>query len=174
MPRLELMPDCKRAYHAINVVLDHEKGLVDHPNDPGGITNWGISLRSYPHLGSDGIRNLTKEQATEIYYKDWWIRYKYNQIENLTIATKILDIAVNIGPVNANRILQRAVNFLADDVLKVDGVLGPKTFAAVKSCRADKLHKVLQFKIAEYYHALAKARQSARVFLMGWLNRAYS
>ena len=48
---------------AIDFVLSQENGLADDPKDPGGITNFGISLRSYPDLGADGIRSLTRSAA---------------------------------------------------------------------------------------------------------------
>ena len=57
---------------AIASVLKHEGGLVDHESDPGGITNWGVSLRAHPHLGREGIRNLTRNQAIEIYRNSYW------------------------------------------------------------------------------------------------------
>ncbi|HHV62978.1 MAG TPA: hypothetical protein GXX51_10120 [Firmicutes bacterium] len=47
--------------------MTHEGGLPEDPRDPGGITKFGISLRSYPSLGADGIRNLTHDQAIAIY-----------------------------------------------------------------------------------------------------------
>ena len=54
---------------AIDFVLRHEGGYVNDPRDPGGETNFGISRRAYPTLD---IKNLTKEQATGIYRKDYW------------------------------------------------------------------------------------------------------
>ena len=59
---------------AVKNVLESEGGLVDHPRDPGGITNMGISLRAYPYLGPDGIRNLTRAEAIYIYRRDYWDR----------------------------------------------------------------------------------------------------
>jgi lysozyme family protein len=57
---------------AVASVLRHEGGLSDPPDDPGGLTNMGISLRSYPHLGREGILNLTRDDAIEIYRRDYW------------------------------------------------------------------------------------------------------
>jgi lysozyme family protein len=57
------------------LIIDHvllvEGGLVNHPNDPGGVTNFGISLRAYPQLGESGIRALTRDDAARIYYTDY-------------------------------------------------------------------------------------------------------
>jgi lysozyme family protein len=162
--------DRDRFEQAVEVVLAHEGGYVNNPADPGGETKHGISKRSYPHLD---IQALTKEQAKEIYYRDWWAKYRYREIRDLAVGTKVFDLSVNMGPVQAHRILQWAVNFVSDAGLTVDGILGPKTLAAVNSVDPAKLLQVLRYKAAEYYYSLAKARKDSRVFLFGWLNRAY-
>lgn len=155
---------------AIEVVLKHEGGYVNHPSDPGGETKYGITKRTYPEID---IKSLTKERAVEIYHRDWWVKYRYDQIDSVSVATKVFDLAVNMGPANGHRILQRSSNFLGAK-LTVDGVLGPLTFGAVNSLDPEKLHKVMRYKAAEYYFALAKRRVESRAFLMGWLNRAYA
>lgn len=160
-----------RFLRAVEVVLKHEGGYVNDPRDPGGETNYGISKRSYPQ---EGIKNLTKERAMEIYYRDWWQRYRYGEIVDLAVAMKVFDLSVNMGPSAAHRILQRAVNFVSDTNLKVDGILGPKTFAATNVADAAKLLQAIRYKAAEYYYLLAKGRSASRAFLFGWLNRAYS
>jgi lysozyme family protein len=79
---------------AIALVLAHEGGLVDNPNDPGGLTNWGISQRVYPHLD---IKALTKDEATAIYLKDYWTRTMAD-LSDQRLANCALDCAVNQGP----------------------------------------------------------------------------
>lgn len=155
---------------AIPIVLKHEGGYVNDPNDLGGETKYGISKRSYPHLD---IKNLTVEQAVEIYKRDWWDRYKYESIGDLDIAAKVFDLAVNMGANPAHRILQKAVNFVSSSNLKVDGVIGPLTLAALADADAAKVRRAMEFYAAEYYYSLAKARPANRNFLLGWLNRAY-
>ena len=143
---------------------------MNNPNDPGGETKYGISKLSYPHLD---IAGLTREQAIEIYRQDWWEKYQYGKIENLKVATKVFDLSVNMGPAQAHMILQGAVNFVIDSGLKVDGILGPKTFAATNAANPAKVLQVIRYKAAEYYHSLARKRKESREFLLGWLNRAY-
>lgn len=108
---------------AIDLVLKHEGGLVDHPRDPGGLTNFGISLRAYPELGRDGIRNLTREQAAEIYERDYWQKIRGDELP-LPVAVMVLDAAVNSGVRRSVQWLQRALR-VADD-----GVIGPVTIGA--------------------------------------------
>src|SRR5690606_38914271 len=119
----------ERFCRAVEMVLRHEGGYVYDPADPGGETKYGISKRSYPQLD---IRNLIREQAIEIYRRDWWDRYGYDRIKSLDVATKVLDLAVNMGPAAAHRLLQEALVFLGHQ-LAVDGILGPKTLAAVNA-----------------------------------------
>lgn len=89
---------------AIDFVLRWEGGLADHEADPGGLTNFGISQRSYPDLD---IRNLTREQAIEIYRRDYW---QASGADKLTwpLALIHLDSAVNAGVAKAQQWLQKS------------------------------------------------------------------
>ena len=60
---------------AVAIVIDIEGGdkVVNHPDDPGGLTKWGISLRAFPELGEEGIRNLSREGAERLYLARYWI-----------------------------------------------------------------------------------------------------
>ena len=87
---------------AIKFVLDHEGGLSEDKNDPGGTTNWGISQRAYPSLD---IKNLTIDQAKEIYKRDYWDKLN---CDNIPYPMDIIhfDTAVNMG-------IKRALSFSA-------------------------------------------------------------
>lgn len=172
---------------AIPTVLQHEGGYCDDANDPGGATNYGISLRYLKQredrgepwdADSDGIdagdiRNLTREQAVEIYRTDWWERNGYEAIENQALATKMLDCAVNLGHERATLIFQRALNTYWT-ALREDGILGPKTRAAINAAPAGELLAEVREQCAEFYMKLVRRRPKMRKFLTGWLRRAYS
>jgi len=121
---------------AINRVLGIEAGLVDDPNDPGGVTKWGISKRSYPNLD---ITNLTRDQAVALYHRDFWSVLGLDSLP-LSIASQILDFAVNSGGDIAKRALQRAVG------VAPDGVVGGHTLAALKSTEP---HDLIMIFLAE-------------------------
>lgn len=104
----------------INRVLSHEGNYSNDPADPGGETKFGISKRSYPHLN---IKDLTREEAIEIYYKDFWVPLKAS-LFSFAVQYQLLDFAVNSGIPTATRYLQRAVG-VADD-----GHWGPFSQAA--------------------------------------------
>lgn len=156
---------------AVEVVLRHEGGYVNHPDDPGGETNFGITKRTYPHLD---IKALTKQDAIKIYHQDWWLRYGYDRITDPDVATKTFDLSVNMGPGGGHRILQRAVNLTMNEHLIVDGIIGPLTIAATNKADPEKVLQAMRFLAAEYYYHIAKKRPASRTFLMGWLNRAYA
>lgn len=165
------MSDRERFDQLIGAVLEHEGGLADDPDDPGGITKYGISLRSYPHLGRDGIRNLTIPQARDIYYRDWWRRLRCSEIQDDRLAQKLLDTAVNVGIRPGTRILQHALHDAGLPVL-VDGVIGPQTLAAANRANPDALLAGMRRLQAEHYKALIKRNPKLAKFERGWMKRA--
>jgi lysozyme family protein len=142
---------------AIEILLKHEGGYVNHPKDPGGETNFGIAKRSYPHLN---LKTITREEAIEIYRQDFWEKCK---IELLPPALRLIvfDCAVNQGPGVAIGLLQAAVG------AKVDGALGPETLT--------KLQGLSTFKVLEKYAALRLERYQRNpkfaYFGDGWIKR---
>lgn len=102
---------CKVTFdEAFDRLMGHEGGYVNNPNDPGGETKWGISKRSYPKLD---IKNLTRDQAKEIYKKDFWDAANVGNLPT-SVAYQLFDFAVNSGVQTAIRYLQRTVG-TADD-----------------------------------------------------------
>jgi len=144
---------------AILEVLKHEGGYVNHPNDPGGETNYGITKKVYPKLD---IKNLTVEQAKEIYRKDYWLS-GLDELE-YPIAAKIFDMVVNMGTRQAIKLVQRAVD------VSDDGILGKGTLAALKASPAPLQSICNQQEL--FYNQLAIRKPSLKVFLKGWLRRA--
>jgi lysozyme family protein len=90
----------------IEVTLEHEGGYVHDPKDLGGETNFGIAKRFYPDVD---IKSLTKEDAKDIYKRDYWDK---NKIDDLPDNLKYIffDMCVNQGRGTAVRVLQRAIN----------------------------------------------------------------
>lgn len=107
----------------IERILSHEGGYVNHPNDPGGETQWGISKRSYPNVN---IKTLTRAEAIKLYERDFWTPVAGDWLPE-SVSYQALDGAVNSGMENAVRWLQRAAR-VADD-----GHAGPVTRAALKT-----------------------------------------
>lgn len=97
---------------AFERLIGHEGGYVNHPEDPGGETNWGVTLRTAREAGYTGsMRDLTRDQAKEIYRTAYWGRAQAEQYDG-AIAFQVFDAAVNHGIGQAIRFLQRAVAWL--------------------------------------------------------------
>lgn len=163
---------------AIPVVLEHEGGYVNNPNDNGGATNYGISLRFLvtidPTATIDDIKEMTKNKAIGLYKKHWWDKYNYGEIDSQLIANKVFDMAVNMGPQQAHILLQKAVNSAGPvNVLLCDGILGSETLRWTNRIDDSILIKKLSEQAALYYVKLVYNKSNLVEFLRGWLNRAY-
>lgn len=148
----------------IEKVLQHEGGYVNDKDDLGGETNYGITKRFYPHLD---IKNLTREQAKEIYYKDYWIPSKASKLpEDLRYA--YFDCVVNTGQYRAVKILQQACNNKNTFEIKEDGKIGAATISACKKLEADRF---ISYRIL-FYSLLISDNPTQEKFWYGWYKRA--
>lgn len=145
---------------ALNLVLRHEGGYVNHPSDPGGETNMGISKRAYPDLD---IANLTIEQVAEIYKRDYWNRMRCDDLPE-PVRYEVFDCAVNSGCAFAGKLLQRAAG------TPEDGVVGPKTVAAAKA--KDPIRLVGMLSAFRLMHV--SNLQTFKTFGQGWAQRIAS
>jgi len=118
----------------LDEVLRREGGYADHPADPGGATNMGITRRTLarwrgvsplPALDKSEVRNLTRAEAAQIYRAEYWARSRAGALP-VGLDLALFDFAVNSGPTRAVMTLQRLLEVPAD------GVIGPVTFAAVR------------------------------------------
>ena len=113
-------------------VLDHEGGYVDHPKDPGGATNRGITLKVFRayygrHLGKTDLRQISEREAGAIYKANYWDKCQCDKLPP-GVDYAVFDQAVNSGPTRSIRWLQTAAGAQADEI---DGFLGPESFAKV-------------------------------------------
>ena len=147
----------------IEIVLKHEGGYVNDPQDPGGETNYGIAKRSHPDID---IKNLTKEQAKEIYKSEYWDK---NKVENLPKQLRHIyfDMCVNMGKKRAVKIIQQAANNKGS-YLKVDGGLGPATLKATQKV---ELERVRAFR-TKFYADLVSRKPDLEKFYFGWFKRS--
>lgn len=150
----------------ISKTLEYESGYSNDENDAGGETKYGISKRQYPTLD---IKNLTKEQAIEIYRKDFYERMNLNLIkpELEFVAWKLFDIGVNQGPGTAIRFLQNILD------IKEDGILGRDTATTINQYSDPKgLCQMLAIKQMLRYTDIVIKKPSQLVFFKGWIKRA--
>lgn len=155
--------------NAFEELMKLEGGYINHSNDPGRATKFGISSRSYPEVD---IANLTKEGAKEIYRRDfwpWWIE----GISDWSVASEVFEILVNTPPRKAVDIIQRALNYLGAGIA-VDGRFGPVTLRNINSYSRRMripLLKAINGVQFSYYLALVESGERFDPFAVGWLRR---
>jgi len=132
---------------ALSLVLKHEGGYVDHPADPGGATNRGITLatlstwRGRPVTKAE-VKALTETEAAAIYRANYWNVVKGDDLPR-GVDLAVFDFAVNSGPARAAKHLQALVG------VDADGVIGPKTLAAIRSTKpSDLIRKLTRSRLA--------------------------
>jgi lysozyme family protein len=151
---------------ALAYTLKHEGGWSDDPADPGGATMQGITLataRNYGIETREALRAISQEKVAEIYGAGYWL---FGQVDDQRVATKLFDMAVNMGAAAAVKILQLAV------LAAPDGKWGPKTLAATNAADPKVLLAALCRGSAERYRAIVEKRPASAKFLKGWLRRA--
>ena len=175
---------------AILTTLKHEGGFVNDPVDPGGATNWGISIRYLKGRGDldgdgyldgdldhdgdidiDDIKNMTTEQAIEFYRTGFWDNHDYDKIVDYTVAARVFDMTVNMGAKQTGKIVQRALNDCGHNLV-VDGAIGNKTFAAINSTDPELLMSEIRIEHAHFYLELIKEKPEFEKYKKGWLRRA--
>ena len=154
---------------AIGVVLKHEGGFSDHPNDHGGATNYGISSVHHPDVD---VVNLTRDDAIELYWERYWDGERFDLLP-LSIAVKTFDLAVNMGRHRAVSCLQRALRSCGT-VVTVDGIIGPETAGVCNWTCHESVLSALRSEAAGQYRVILARDPSQVPFTTGWLNRAYS
>ncbi len=167
---------------ALPVILAHEGGYSDDPNDPGGATKYGISLRFLRTQGldldgdgdvdGDDVRGITMTAALAIYRARIWDREGYGRIVDQQVATKLFDMAVNLGPFRAHRLCQHALRACVEDV-EVDGVLGSESVKAINDCEPRELLLELCKQHERYYDTLCELKPRFEVYRRGWMKRAH-
>lgn len=139
-----------------------EGGLVDDPDDSGGLTKYGVSHRWNPEID---IRTLTKDGAVDVLY----LRYEklnLDWINNVCLRWKVFDISVNTAPWRAAKYLQAIVG------TKIDGWIGPVTLGAVNAREPrDVMYELIE-KQARYYARIATVKGQGK-FILGWIRRAF-
>ena len=146
-------------------VIEREGGatITNDPDDPGGLTKYGISKRSNPDLD---IENLTLDDAIAIYKERYWDSSKADQLPK-KLAESYFDMVVNAGKRRAVKILQQACNHKGHDLV-VDGLIGKATIGACKSLESSRFKA---FRV-RYYVDLVERKPKLMKYYYGWFRRA--
>lgn len=146
---------------AFDILLRHEGGFSDHAADPGGKTRFGITEAVAREVGYRGdMRELPIDLAKRIYKDRYWDAVRAEELPE-AIRYAVFDAAVNSGPRQAIRWLQRAVG------AKDDGIIGPQTLAAVRAADPERLLRQLLAQRLRFMTGLP----SWSAFGRGWARR---
>ena len=149
----------------LEMLLHHEGGYVNHPSDPGGMTNLGVTKRVYDEWidresTEQEMRDLKPEDVAPIYRKNYWSRLRLDDVGS-GIDWALFDFCVNSGPSRPAKALQRAVGAVAD------GAIGPKTLQLV----AEKDPKFVIDYIYTVRQAFYESLRTFDTFGRGWTRR---
>lgn len=153
---------------AFKILMKEEGYYSNDPDDPGKKTKYGISETYNP--GMD-IENITLDQAKEYYRKKWWEKYNYHLIIQAEIAIKVFITAVNMGPRDANMLLQNALRDCGEQIIP-DGAVGKYTLSALNTVNAKWLLDRYRVLAAKSYATSVKNDKEKRKYFLGWINRA--
>ena len=122
---------------ALKAILHHEGGFVNHPKDPGGMTNLGVTKKVWEEyvgheVDEQTMRGLTPEIVAPMYKAKYWDKIKGDDLPN-GVDYCVFDAAINSGPSRATKWLQAAVG------VDPDGGIGPKTLQAVVAMNPTEL-----------------------------------
>lgn len=174
----------------IHILIDNkEQGYVNHQDDRGGPTCWGITqgtARYYCYSGD--MRLLTKSYAVMIYKSMFYLKPGLNKVAEVDsqITRKLFDMSVIVGITYTHGIFQRALNLFNRQQkiyrdIKMDGIIGPNTIFALKSFiefrrepGVEQMIKVLNGMEVARFFDLAEREPSQEEFFFGWISKRIS
>lgn len=168
-----------RFLKAMPFIFEHEGGYNDVKGDKGGATNWGVSLKFLRSINKDidgdgdidfmDIQKLTKENAEQIYFDNFW-KNLYDKVSE-KLGIKMFDVAINAGSTRSNKLLQTALNKLGSKLV-VDGAVGQTTLTEVAKYSENAILANYVQSQKEFYDNIIKADPTQEKFRKGWMNRA--
>ncbi|MPT48238.1 MAG: secretion activating protein [Sphingobium sp.] len=170
-------------------VYKDEGGYVNHPNDPGGETNMGITIGVARDAGWGGVMKAFPKQcdteadvcADRIYYERYMVEPGFVPviIADPAVGEELVNSAVNFGKARPSRWFQQSINELCGTKLAVDGKVGAQTVLAFKQCMVNRgrprlcvaMLDRLDAKQRAEYDRLVRVNPGLKVFYKGWVNK---
>ena len=145
----------------LKMLLHHEGGYVNHPKDPGGETNLGVTKRVYEKWGgTKDMKDLTVEDVAPIYKKEYWDKCRCDELES-GVDWAVFDWAVNSGTGRAAKAIQKICG------ASQDGAIGPKTLALIGTQNTEYVIEEFGKIRQDFYESL----KTFDTFGKGWTRR---
>lgn len=155
-------------------ILSFEGGYVNHPNDKGGPTNMGVTLKTWQTQGYDknhdgridakDVKLITKADATAILRRCYWNRWKADSIKDQSIANILVDWVWSSGTPGVT-LVQAMLGVTAD------GIVGKQTLAALNAQNPSQFFARIKVRRKQYISGIIAKHPSQKVFEKGWLRR---
>lgn len=150
---------------SLKAILKHEGGFVNHPRDPGGMTNLGVTKKVWEEwvkhpVDEKAMRALTPELVSPMYKRKYWDAVKGDELPD-GLDYLMFDFAINAGPGRAIKTMQKAIGTTPD------GAIGPKTMQALKEMNPTQLIEKFSVEKESFYRSLP----TFQTFGKGWLRR---
>lgn len=161
---------------ALRFVLKNEGGFVNHPDDPGGPTNFGITLATFSRwigrpASVDGLKNIEARVVSDIYRQQYWHPAGCPSLASSSIATALFDASVLFGISAAVAAAQRAAKTNGFPDLLVDSYIGPKSTAALNAVVPKDFMLIFIAVLKARCDAIIVSRPKSAVFKKGWDTR---
>ena len=176
-------------------ILPHEGGYSNNIHDPGNWTGgkegkgrflgtkYGIAASQYgTSLLKQGliIKHLTKEQARDLFYKDYWLKFHFEKLKSQGIADELCDESVNMGGAAAERLLAKVfqeIEWATNKPIPVPAKFTPQTIQWINEYTKNRANRVaffnsIRLKRVRFYVDLVQRRPAMRQFFYGWINRS--
>ena len=150
---------------AFKQIIKSEGGFVNHPSDPGGMTNLGCTKKVWEEwvghqVSEQDMRDLTSEKVAPLYKNRYWDRVKGDDLPT-GLDYLLFDMAINAGPGRATKLLQTALGTIPD------GAIGPNTMKLLHNANSEELIQKFSDEKEKFYKSLP----TFPTFGKGWLNR---
>lgn len=154
----------------MSLIQKWEGGYANHPNDNGGCTMKGVTIKTYRNFfGSSktcsDLKKITDNEWLEIFKDGYWNPMLGDEIKNQSIANIIIDWGWMSGVKTVSKKIQKLIG------VKDDGIFGPQTINAINGKEPETLFNIIYKEREKFYYSICEKKPEQKVFLNGWLNR---